>query len=121
MTELGKFLRKIRIDHQELLKDMAAKLKVSSAFLSAVEVGRKKAPSDFVNRISENYNLTHDEKLNLLQAADMSAKEVKMNLQEISANQRNVAVSFAKVLNGLSDEDIAEIMKVFNKSRRRGK
>ena len=37
VTKLGIALRKIRLDRQEFLKDMADRLKVSSAFLSAVE------------------------------------------------------------------------------------
>ena len=41
LTSLGKFLRKLRIDNNELLKDMAQKLNVSVSFLSAVENGKK--------------------------------------------------------------------------------
>ena len=40
-TNFGKFCRKLRIDNDELLYDMAAKLGVSSAFLSKVENGKK--------------------------------------------------------------------------------
>ena len=42
LTSLGKFLRKIRIDNDEYLKDMADKLGVTVSFLSAVENGKKK-------------------------------------------------------------------------------
>ena len=41
LTALGRFLRKIRIDRNELLKDMADKLEVSASFLSAVENGKR--------------------------------------------------------------------------------
>ena len=41
-TTLGAFLRKLRLQHGEKLKDMAENLNVSSAFLSAVENGKKK-------------------------------------------------------------------------------
>ena len=37
LTSLGKFLRKLRIDRGEILKDMADKLGVTVSFLSAVE------------------------------------------------------------------------------------
>ena len=33
LTEFGKFLRKLRIDNEELLKDMAIKLNTTPAFL----------------------------------------------------------------------------------------
>ena len=51
VTKLGIALRKIRLDRQELLKDMADRLKVSSAFLSAVETGKKRPPANFIDRI----------------------------------------------------------------------
>jgi len=47
ITEYGKFLRKLRIDQGQILKTMAEKLGVSSAFLSAVENGKKKIPKTF--------------------------------------------------------------------------
>ncbi|EPZ76653.1 hypothetical protein M798_01860 [Brucella melitensis ADMAS-G1] len=40
-TELGKELRKLRIDHNERLLDMSKKIGKSSAFISAVETGQK--------------------------------------------------------------------------------
>jgi transcriptional regulator with XRE-family HTH domain len=44
LTQLGIFLRKLRLDRGEILKDMAIKLNVSSSFLSAVENGKKRIP-----------------------------------------------------------------------------
>ena len=41
LSEFGKFSRKLRIDRDELLIDMAKKLGVKPAFLSAVEFGNK--------------------------------------------------------------------------------
>ena len=41
ITKIGDFLRKLRLDNQQILKDMAEVLGVSSAFLSAVENGKK--------------------------------------------------------------------------------
>lgn len=114
MTKLGISLRKIRLDRQELLRDMAEKLNVSSAFLSAVENGKKRPPAKFVDRICDIYELDETKRNELLHAADMSMDEVKINLTEASATQRQVAVSFAKALNGLSDDQISEIMNIFN-------
>ena len=42
LTQLGIFLRKLRLDSGEIMKEMAKKLKVSSSFLLAVENGEKK-------------------------------------------------------------------------------
>lgn len=37
-TNYGKVLRKIRVDRDELLKDMAGKLGITSAYLSSIEM-----------------------------------------------------------------------------------
>ena len=39
LTALGKFLKKLRVDRNEVLKDMSARLGVTASFLSAVENG----------------------------------------------------------------------------------
>ena len=41
LTNFGKALRKLRIDNNELLKDMALKLEVTVSYLSAVENGKR--------------------------------------------------------------------------------
>ena len=51
LTSLGTFLRKIRINKGEILRDMATNLGVSSAFLSAVENGKKKNARNMVAEI----------------------------------------------------------------------
>lgn len=119
MTKLGIALRKIRLEKQELLRDMAAKLNVSSAFLSAVETGKKRPPANFVDRICTVYELDANERSELLQAAELSLSEVRINLSEASSAQRQVAVSFAKALNGLTDAEISEIMRVFNERHKK--
>ena len=48
LTSIGRFLRKLRIENGEILKDMAEALGVSSAFLSAVENGKKKMPESWI-------------------------------------------------------------------------
>jgi len=46
-TEIGKELRKLRIDRDERLLDMSERLEKSSAFISAVERGTKTPPNGF--------------------------------------------------------------------------
>ena len=117
MTKLGIALRKIRLDRQELLKNMADKLKVSSAFLSAVETGKKRPPANFIDRICSVYELSEDEKKELQLAADMSLDEIKIDLAGSSSMQ--AAVSFAKALNDLTDDEISKIMRIFSKQHKK--
>lgn len=121
MTSLGIALRKLRLDRHELLRDMAKKLGVTSAFLSSVETGRKKAPTKLVNKICELYELNDSERQEIVTAAERSMQEVKINLSNVSSSQQEVAVSFAKALSGLTDDDISKIMRVFEaRNKKRG-
>ena len=62
LTELGKFLRKLRIDNGELLKDMAIKLNVTPSFLSMVETGRRNIPKKWEEDIEKIYSLSLKQK-----------------------------------------------------------
>ena len=55
LTSIGRFLRKLRIDNGEILKDMAEALGGSSAFLSAVENGKKKMTEGWIEKLKSIY------------------------------------------------------------------
>lgn len=110
LTEFGKALRKIRIDRQQLLRDMADKLGVSSAYLSAVETGKRRIPQDWVSKIASIYSLSCEEQADLQSAADNSVFDVTISLVNASEQKRNAVLSFARALDGLNDEDLKRIM-----------
>lgn len=58
LTEFGKILRKLRVDHDERMIDMAKRINRSQGFLSAIERGRKPAPDGFDDVIIKEYGLT---------------------------------------------------------------
>ena len=66
LTEFGKFLRKLRIDNEELLKDMAIKLNTTPAFLSMVETGRRSIPKKLEEEIEKIYSLSLKQKEELI-------------------------------------------------------
>lgn len=119
LTELGKFLRKIRIDRGELLRDMSNKLGVSAAYLSAVENGKRNAPEVWINKICQAYHLSPDEARQLRSSFEESQEEIRISLQQASSKQKNTAISFAKALEGLSDEQLEKIMKVVQKGNKK--
>ena len=110
LTEFGKALRKIRIDRQQLLRDMDDKLGVSSAYLSAVETGKRRIPQDWVSKIASIYSLSCEEQADLQSAADNSVFDVTISLVNASEQKRNAVLSFARALDGLNDEDLKRIM-----------
>lgn len=62
ITQLGIFLRKLRLDTGEIMRDMAKKLDVSSSFLSAVENGKKRMPDSWYYKIIMLYNIDDSKK-----------------------------------------------------------
>lgn len=116
ITEFGKCLRKTRIDNQELMVDMAEKLGVSPAYLSAVENGKRNAPEKWVESIIEKYSLSPASADALKAAFDDSQENVKIPLKGATDLQKSTVVSFAKALNGLTDSDLKKIMSVVKSS-----
>lgn len=115
LTTFGKFCRILRIEHNHLLKDMADALEVSSAFLSAVENGRKEVPSAWFEKIKEVYMLTEEASRQLVAAIDATKKEYRMNLENIAIEDRALALSFARKLESISqmDERTKDELRVF--------
>lgn len=58
--ELGKELRKLRIDEGERLLEMAERLGISVPYLSAIETERKQPPVDFATKILKEYKPAPD-------------------------------------------------------------
>lgn len=112
LTTLGRFLRKLRIDNLELLKDMADKIGMSSAMLSAIENGKRSPQADFVDRIADAYRLSADAKQELIAAFCEVQNEVKINIKNKSANDQKLAFSFARRFNELDDQSKNEIMNI---------
>lgn len=113
ITELGKHLRKIRIDHGEILKNMADKLGVTSSFLSAVEIGKRNIPDGWIDNISQWYNLDQSETQALKEEADLAVTSTKINLINAGSKQRNAALIFARNFGDLSDEEAQVILNIF--------
>lgn len=57
LDKFGKLLRDIRITRSLLLKDMADKLDISTAELSAIESGRNPIPDWFIPAIGKHYGI----------------------------------------------------------------
>jgi HTH-type transcriptional regulator, competence development regulator len=115
ITELGKELRKIRIDRDERLLDMADRLDKSAAFVSAVEVGKKTPPAGFEEAIIKAYALAVDAANNLRQAADRARKA--FTIEPDSLLGRDTAGLLARRMNDLSQEQLNEIRNILNSNK----
>ena len=117
LTEFGKICRKIRIDNNELLADMAKKLNVTASFLSAVENGRKSAPKEWLNAITESYELKKREQEELSRAIDNSVTQVKISLQDKENKDKDLVLEFARQFDNLKSEDKEKIFKILSNKK----
>lgn len=118
-TKIGDFLRNLRMNNCQLLKDMAETLNVSSAFLSAVENGKKCLPDSWYPVLKKNYNLSDDSMEDLKQAALESQKAVSINLRNSSEYNRQLAVSFARKFDDIDEDTSNRIMELLNDMKKR--
>lgn len=121
LTEFGKFNRKLRIDHGELLKDMAKKLGVTVAYLSAVEVGRRRIPEKWLDMIKNLYDMTPEETEAMHRAFNQSIDEIRIDLSNQSPSYRETVMMFARELNNFEEDDIKDLlekMKLINANKK---
>lgn len=117
LTKLGKFLRILRMDRGELLKQMADNLNIAPSYLSSIENGKREPSRDFVQKIESAYVLSGKEREQLLSAYEQTVEEVTINLNQLSEEQVDLSVVFARRLNELSDNEVDAIKKILAGSR----
>ena len=98
-TKFGKILRKLRVDRDEVTKDMAKKLNVSVSHLSAVETGKVPPPTSLADKVADLYGVSRLEATALREAADQSRNIFRLHPK--TALQKSIA--------GLLETDIAKI------------
>lgn len=94
ITEFGKAVRKARIDADVTLASMALALGTTPSFLSAMEMGRKKIPADWVQKI-ESYFSNNGVSVRLAELADVANKTVPID--GLSPAQQMLVAGFARV------------------------
>jgi len=99
------------------LKEMAKSLGVSSAFLSAVENGKKQVPKTWYERISSIYELALKEKEKLKNAIEESKKMLVLNLENATQANKEFALVFARSFEELTDEERKKIQGILTKKR----
>jgi len=114
LTPFGKTLRQFRLEKELRLLDLADALGVSSAYLSAIETGRKPIPDGFVARVGRAMPISADELRLLRRAADRTKKEIKVDA--LPDEQRELLAAFARKLDDVPDELMDQLKKIVLKS-----
>ncbi len=116
-TDFGKICRKIRIDNNEVLKDMAQKLGVTTAYLSAVETGKRNVPEEWLDIIKREDKLSMEEYQELLDIVYSLKKTIKIEVEDIPEQDRELMLEFVKNFSLLTDRDKKDIMTVIQKRK----
>ena len=111
-TPVGKLLRKLRIERDEYLRDMAARLNITSSYLSAIENGKRRMPLGYIERIGERYELSPEQFAQLQEAASHEQQKVEIKLEAASVKKKYAALAFARDFDKLSDDQLEEIRKI---------
>ena len=118
ITALGKYLRDLRIQHGEILKTMAEKLGVTSAFLSAVENGKKKMPDSWKAKLAYLYGLDKKQKDALEVAALESNDTVELRIKDVPEQNRTLAVLFAREFDSMDKELLEQLTSMLKKHQK---
>lgn len=111
LSDLGKFTRKYRIDKNILLKDMAEELGISTAFLSAVETGRKAVPANFYDRLTKNYSFNNEEMKELKAAIDTTIKQATIPVPDNDLDRRLVG-AFCRSFQDLDEQKKRDFLRI---------
>lgn len=114
INEFGKALRKLRIDRNEYIKDMAEKLQISVSYLSAIETGKRTIPENIVGGIARAYGLEPDDFDALNQLKDKSNREVRISLIGKTSKQIEVILRFAECVGKMDKEKLDKIVRVMD-------
>ncbi len=122
MTPLGARMRQLREERGISLKDMAAALIVSSAYLSALEHGRRGRPTGFLlHRIIAFFNVIWDEAEELQRLAEMSDPKVTIDTGGLVPEATELTNRLAADIGKLEAEDLRflrdEVMRRAGKKR----
>lgn len=116
MTPFGETVRKLRLAKGVSQKQMAAAIGVSPAYLSALEHGKRGAPSfDFIQRVAGYFNIIWDEAEELLFIAGLSHPKVVIDTSGLDASYTELANRLARDIRNLSPDIIQELNSTLEK------
>lgn len=122
MTPFGERMRAMREEKGVTQKEMAAALGVSPAYLSALEHGRRGAPSwPLIQKIVGYFNVIWDDAEDLQRLAAASHPRVTVDTAGLSPEATLLANRLAGAIGSLSRADVAELLgRLEEMEKRRG-
>jgi len=122
MTPFGERMRKLRTERGVTLKDMAEALGVSSAYLSALEHGKRGRPGwHLIQRILAYFNIIWDEADEVVRLARISHPRITIDTSGLSPKATELANRLADDINKLDASTLDELLGMLGKKRQKPK
>jgi transcriptional regulator with XRE-family HTH domain len=120
MTPFGERVRQLRRERGLMLKDMAAHLGVSSAYLSALERGERGKPTwTLIQGVLQYFRIIWDEADELTRLADLSDPRVKIDTASADPRATLLANRLAREIRGLSPRDLEGMLAILDQAQER--
>ena len=118
MTPLGAKLREMRRTRGVTLKEMAAALRVSSAYLSALEHGRRGRPTwTLLQRMIAYFNVIWDEAEELQRLAELSDPRVTIDTAGLAPEATELANRLAADIGKLDQDGLRALIAELGRRR----
>lgn len=118
MTPFGARVRSLRAERGIRLADLAAGLQVTPAYLSALEHGRRGAPSPgLVHQVCEFFGLIWDDAEELVRLARISNPKIRLDTAGLSPEQTALANRLQQTLARLPPEAISAMLAILDAAR----
>ena len=118
MTPFGARLRALRAERNVTLTRLATELQVSAAYLSALEHGRRGAPSaGLVHQVNEFFGLIWDDAEELARLARISKPKVTVETGGLTPEQTALANRLAQTIHRLPPETVAAMHALLDQTK----
>ncbi len=111
MTPFGERMRKLRAERGVTLKEMAEALGVSSAYLSALEHGKRGRPGwHLIQRILAYFNIIWDEAEDVVRLARVSHPRITIDTSGLSPKATELANRLADEIGKMEPATLDEML-----------
>lgn len=122
MTPFGRRIRELRRERGVTMKDMAAALRVTPAYLSALEHGRRGRPSwRLVQAIIGYFNVIWDEAEELERLARLSHPRIVIDTSGLAPQAMEAANRLAEEIAHMNPAEIAGLQALLDARKRQPK
>jgi transcriptional regulator with XRE-family HTH domain len=120
MTPFGERVRALRQKRGVTLREMAAALQLSAAYLSALEHGRRGRPTDgLVHQVCGYFGLFWDDAEELRRLARLSHPRVTVDTAGLSPAKTELANLLAERIRALPEPQVKEALRILRPTGRR--